>query len=265
MYPSAVFFIVDYQLLPLIIFGVIILAVKLGWWVGNRSHHQSQGVRTASDDTLIGAILGLMGLLIAFSFSGAASRFEQRTHQIVSEANAVAASYDSVSLLSVPHQAGLQGSFREYLTQRLDLYTNMSDFQHYETKRQALETTLRSIEAETRKVYQQAQGEQKTQAMEAIRKMDKMREAYVTQRQAMLFHQPRIIWISLFFLLWIGAFLAGYKMGLSQRKEPFLTTMFGLLMACAIYLIIVIEFPLLGKISLDRYNQEFEHILKRIP
>jgi hypothetical protein len=206
-----------------------------------------------------------MGLLIAFSFSGAATRFDQRTHLIVAEANTVAAAYDSVSLLPEAHQAALQAKYKGYLTQRLDLYADMPDFQAYETKRRALDATMQAIETETRQAVNQTGGDAKALAIDAVRKVGVMKDAYLTQRQAMLFHQPRIIWLSLFLLVLIGAFLAGYKMGLSQRKERFLTMMFGLLMACAIYLIIIVEFPLLGKISLEQYNQEFANILNRIP
>lgn len=265
MYSNAVITIVENQLLPLIIFGTVLFAVRLGWWIGHRAHHKSQGVRTTSDDTLIGAILGLMGLLIAFSFSGAATRFDQRTHLIVAEANAVAAAYDSVSLLPTARQEGLQARYKDYLTQRLDLYTDMPDFQRYEAKRRMLDVALQTIDAETRQAFTQASGNEKALAIEAVHKTRAMKEAYLAQRQAMLFHQPRIVWLSLLLLVFIGAFLAGYKMGLSQRKERFLTIMFALLMACAIYLIIIIEFPMLGKISLDQYNQEFENTLNRIP
>jgi hypothetical protein len=45
------------------------------------------------------AIFGLMGLLIAFTFSGAASRFDERRHLIVQEANAIGTFYLRLDLL----------------------------------------------------------------------------------------------------------------------------------------------------------------------
>ena len=77
-YSNAVIFLVENNILPLFILGAVLLAVRLGWWVGNHLHHKSQGTRTASDDTLIGAILGLMGLL---SFAGLAAA--QKTQLLV--------------------------------------------------------------------------------------------------------------------------------------------------------------------------------------
>lgn len=265
MYSQFAIVIVEAGLLPLIIFALVLVAVRLGWWIGSRAHHQSEGKRTASDETLIGAILGLMGLLIAFSFSGAASRFDTRTHLIVTEANAVAAAYDTVDLLPESAQPGLRAAYRDYLNQRLALYADMPDFKRYEEKRETLETTLRSINNETRRSAGQISAEGRGDATAAVSQVSAMKDAYIAQRQAMLFHQPRIIWLSLFILVLIGSFLAGYKMGLSQRKERFVTVMFALLMACVIYLIIAIEFPLLGKIGLENYNQEFEKLLSSIP
>ena len=45
------------------------------------------------------AVFGLLGLLIAFTFSGAASRFEDRRHLITEEANAIGTAYLRIDLL----------------------------------------------------------------------------------------------------------------------------------------------------------------------
>jgi hypothetical protein len=47
-----------------------------------------------------GAVFGLMGLLIAFTFSGAASRFDTRRQLVVEEANAIGTAYLRLDLLS---------------------------------------------------------------------------------------------------------------------------------------------------------------------
>ena len=46
-----------------------------------------------------GAVFGLLGLILAFSFSGAATRFEQRRHLITEEANAIGTAYLRLDLL----------------------------------------------------------------------------------------------------------------------------------------------------------------------
>lgn len=55
--------------------------------------------------------------------------------------------------------------------------------------------------------------------------------------------------MTLILLILIGSFLAGYKMGIAQRRERLLSLMFALLISCAVYLILSLEFPLLFHIS----------------
>jgi len=50
------------------------------------------------------AVFGLLGLLIAFTFSGAASRFEDRRHLITTEANAIGTAYLRIDLLPADTQ-----------------------------------------------------------------------------------------------------------------------------------------------------------------
>jgi hypothetical protein len=56
-----------------------------------------------------------MGLLIAFTFSGAASRFDTRRQLVVEEANAIGTAYLRLDLLPASAQSALRESFRRYL------------------------------------------------------------------------------------------------------------------------------------------------------
>ena len=51
-----------------------------------------------------GAVFALLGLLLAFTFSGAATRFEGRRHLIVEEANDIGTAYLRVDLLPADAQ-----------------------------------------------------------------------------------------------------------------------------------------------------------------
>src|SRR5678816_3372464 len=60
------------------------------------------------------AVFGLLGLLIAFTFSGAASRFEERRHLVTQEANAIGLSLIRIDLLPDDAQPELRRLFRRY-------------------------------------------------------------------------------------------------------------------------------------------------------
>src|SRR6476469_4199228 len=68
------------------------------------------------------AVFGLLGLLIAFTFSGAASRFEDRRHLVTEEANAIGTAYLRVDLLPADAQPELRRLFRRYTDVRASTY-----------------------------------------------------------------------------------------------------------------------------------------------
>lgn len=76
-----------------------------------------------------GAIFALMGLLVAFTFSGAASRIEKRRDLIVEEANAIGTAYLRLDLIPAAAQPALREDFRQYVDSRLAVYRAIPDIQ----------------------------------------------------------------------------------------------------------------------------------------
>lgn len=250
---------------PVLMFLAILGVVKLGSIIGDRTHHKSEGKRTKSDDTLIGAVLGLMGLIIAFTFSGAAGRLDQRERLIVAEANAISSAYGSISYLNQEDRPPVADLFKKYLDSRITLYNNILDTTQFKEKQSNAEALLSEIKNTSLASVRKVKSPDRALANDLVRQVSAMSSAYDSQRQAMFFHPPRIIWVSLIFLVIISSFLAGYKMGIEQRKERFLLIVFALLMSAAIYLIFSLEFPLLTHVNLSEYNHEFIRLRDAIP
>ena len=73
------------------------------------------------------ATFGLLGLLIAFTFSGAATRFDARRNLVTEEANFIEQAWLRVDLLPEGDQPKMRGYFREYLDARLAAYDKLPD------------------------------------------------------------------------------------------------------------------------------------------
>ena len=73
------------------LFTGVLLFLELGRRIGLRRLRQDGD--GAGAGAVEGAVFALLGLLIAFTFSGAAGRFEDRRTLIVDEANAVGTAY----------------------------------------------------------------------------------------------------------------------------------------------------------------------------
>src|SRR5688572_21496365 len=101
-------------------FVVFMLAVEGGYAIG------SSGWGGASDDrmtghvaTLVGAVLALLGLLLAFSFSIVDSRFSARKALVLDEANAIGTSYLRAKILPDPHATRVRSLLRQYVDARV--------------------------------------------------------------------------------------------------------------------------------------------------
>ena len=94
----------------------LLVCVQMGFMLGRR-----QG-GDGSASALSVEVFGLLGLLLAFSFSGAASRFEHRRELITQEANAIGTAYLRLDLLPAAQHASLRAAMRTYVQARLDTY-----------------------------------------------------------------------------------------------------------------------------------------------
>src|SRR5574342_135463 len=109
-------------------FGMLLL-LEAGRRIGvHRAKQDPEGVK-ASVGAIDGAVFGLMGLLVAFTFSGASARFDVRRQLIVEEANDIGTAYLRLDLLPASVQPALRDSFRRYVDSRLAVYQKLPDIE----------------------------------------------------------------------------------------------------------------------------------------
>src|SRR5271169_2651509 len=93
----------DYRLLTIFLTSLVVMlaTIEIGRLIGVRAAGRG------GDDvsTLEGAILGLLALMIGFTFAMALSRFEARREAVVNEANAIGTTALRARLLPAPHRA----------------------------------------------------------------------------------------------------------------------------------------------------------------
>ena len=70
---------------------------------------------------IVSAVLGLLALLMGFTFSLAVDRFEARRHLVLEEANAIGTAYLRAQLLSEPHRTRMSDILRRYTENRIEL------------------------------------------------------------------------------------------------------------------------------------------------
>ena len=108
-------------LLSTLILTVLIAARELGHWFRNRRKASSSaGDGAAEDGFAMTSMLGLLALLIAFSFSIGLQRYETRRELVISEANAIGTTWLRTHLLGEADRIRLQALLREYVDTRVE-------------------------------------------------------------------------------------------------------------------------------------------------
>jgi hypothetical protein len=100
---------------------VLGLAMLATWQIGRRIGGRLRGKEGAKPSKFDDASIGLLGLLLAFSFGTSITKHEVRQVAVVADANAIGDFYTCASLLKDPGRTKLQAVIRQYAQLRLDL------------------------------------------------------------------------------------------------------------------------------------------------
>src|SRR6476661_7573789 len=98
--------------------AAILVVSEFGWQLGIRNNTGSVG---SNFSTLESAILGLLALMLAFTFSMALTRFEARRDAVLNEANAIGTTALRARLLAEPYRTDSLKLLKEYVQIRLDI------------------------------------------------------------------------------------------------------------------------------------------------
>ncbi len=82
---------------------------------------RESGESVAQEGYLFSSMLGLLGLLLAFSFGMVLNRYEARRELVTSEANAIGTAYLRAQLLDEPHRSRLSQLLVAYTVNRIEL------------------------------------------------------------------------------------------------------------------------------------------------
>jgi hypothetical protein len=239
-------------LLALGLLAGMLLLLETGRRIGlQRMAKDAEGAR-AGLGAVEGAVFGLMGLLLAFTFSGASARFDTRRQLIVEAANAIGTAYLRLDMLPAISQPAIKQNFRKYVDARLSVYRKLPDFQ-------AAKAELARAAVLQNEIWTQALSacREATQAspMLILPALNQMIDITTTRAAALRMHPPPVIFVMLFALALAGSLLAGYGMAASKMRSWLHILGFAATMSVAVYVILDFEFPRVGLIRVDAFDQ----------
>jgi hypothetical protein len=241
------------------LFLAMLALLEAGRRLGARQ--MARDAESAKSVAVEGAVFGLTGLLIAFTFSGAAGRFDTRRQLIVEEANDIGTAWLRLDLLPASAQSSLREKFRQYVDSRLAVYRKLPDIQA------ARAELARSSELQNEIWSQAVVACKETQAPGAtllLPALNQMFDITTTRTMAAQMHPPVLIYVMLGLLLLASSFLAGHGMAAAKTRNWFHIGAFLVVNVVAIYLILDFEFPRFGLIHIGGFDQVLIDLQQRL-
>lgn len=238
-------------LIALVLSALTLAATEVGVRFGRR--HSVAGAGESVIGIMQGALLALLGLLLAFTFGMANARFETRKQLVVSEANDIGTASLRTDMLRDPWRSNSQELLVEYVRERVRFYSKPDEA----TDGVALRTFLASASSHHARLWEQAVG------AAARDPHDHMTALYVDALNAVIdSHSARVTaarnhvpetTLILLVILAIGCSMSvGHSCGSAGRRHFGSTTAFNLLIVIVIVVIMDLDRPLRGFIEVSQ-------------
>jgi hypothetical protein len=226
--------------LLVIVFAALEAGFRRGRRVGRRPNDDGQV------GAVQGAVLGLLGLLLAFSFAGAGGRFLERQDQIVMEANAIGTAYLRADLLDEPHRSELRAALQAYTEQRLRMSNTL--------RAGPAPAALEEVDRFHARIWQAAvAGVEATPAvtLAVLNPVNEVIDRHSLRLAASRKHIPGLVMALLILSSMIAIAAMGYGCGLGDTRRVTLTGSLAVLIAMALWITIDLDHPRAGLIQLS--------------
>lgn len=212
-------------------------ALESGFRIGARSVRQDRRRAEPTLGVIVGSILGLLALLLAFTFSIAASRYEERRSAVLDEANAIGTAYLRADLLPDAERAAARRLLHEYVLLRVDAAVDPFD-----------SDIVAAAVVRSQDIHAQLWNQGVAVAETAptvltnlyLQALNTVIDLHTRRTQAGLHSAiPLSIWAALIAVTGIGLAMSGYEVGSSRGRRGLAN--FGLVIALSIVLSLIAD------------------------
>ena len=233
----------DFAVLYPVTMVLIVGAAEVGAWLSSVSRSADEMPETG---TLTGAALGLLALLLAFSFSLALSRYEARLNWVLEEANAISSTANFALMLPEPAQRPILDLLRAYTAVRISL-----DVPYDPAK---LERDVASSLELQNQLWQQAvavtaAAPQSLPAYRFVASLNEMNNIHERRLTALRYHIPGVVMLLLVVIAMVATGFTGYHAGAQGSRGRVATFIMSLTIAVVIMLVVDLDRPVRGLIQ----------------
>lgn len=228
---------------------VVVIFMILFYWLGHyitrrrQIHNESNEHDTTG--VVQGSLLGLLALLLGFSFSLSNSRYDKRMGLVIDEGNAIGTAILRMDLYPDSIRMPLKLAMRDYLEARIAYDDAGADREKIIASLQTAALHQQTIWKMVSAAAQHPEHVVRTNQM--VPALNEMFDLASTRQAMLMAKVPDLILYLLFILCFTGSFLIGYAD--NRKPEWGIVTSFLIMVGLSIYMILDLDRPRSGMIN----------------
>lgn len=225
-----------------VVFGAIIAGRALGAWMKKKNDG------TEPIGSVVGATLGFLAFLLAFTFNMAANRYDSRKSLMVEELNAINTAYRRAGLLPEQSSVEIRNLLKEYIDLRVSLAKNPDQIPESIARSEEIQNELwvemERIASDTKMAINHSLYAQSLNDL-----MNLLEKRVVV---GLHYRIPGAIWFGLYALALLGMVLVGFQFGQSKYRQTLVSLVLALAFSSIIALIVDLDRASEGAITLNQ-------------
>lgn len=240
------------NLIAILLLAGIILFNRLGVAIGNYQKKHNPNAKSETVGPLESALLGLLALLLSFTFSLSAAKHDTRRSLIITEANNIETGILRADLYPDSVRKQFRKDLRQYLEARIDYYNAGEDEDKLNAARLKAVRILDGLWKKAARASRETPVfDRDNQMIPALNSMDDS----ITNRDAARSNVPDSIIFLLITLSLLGSFVIGYCKR-EKKSDWIMFSIYAMMMVFTIYTIMDLDRPFSGFIQTDHAHQK---------
>ena len=234
-----------------ILFFLILLAHEVGYRLGNYHQRKTDTDVKTQTNTIQAGTLGLLALILGFTFNMALQRYNNRSEAVIHEANAIGTALLRTRLLPQPYDSITHALLQKYINLRLEVsntdLTMVSERHHLDDQTKDMQNeiwvnAIRAAKIDPRPVT----------TGYFINSLNSMIDAQGERNAMLQLHVPEVILFLLFVVFMMSGALMGYGSGLGEKRTFIPAMMMTFLICLVVFIIIDLDRPKRGIVKINQ-------------
>jgi len=230
---------------------IMVLFIEFGFRLGHKARAHAKKAQTSQVRAIMGAGLGLLAFMLAFTFSTAQSHFEVRVQGLAEEARIARNAFMQADLLVEPARTQAKQLLKDYIELRLAMRSSAG--QNIPARLAEALQASEQIQHNLWQLVARSHGQLPENPGE-ISKNDQLMASvialtdihYTRLHSAVMNRIPLTIWKTLYLMAVLSMIIMGYQAGLTDRRSPVATVTLAVAFSAVIILITDLDRPIMS-------------------